>query len=133
MVIVPLFIFCYKRTKIHQTPFGSLKVAYSLNWCKSHNGEGAYLCGRKGVHITTPSEMIQVRLKDVIDGIGANVFACAMEHSIQNVFFLAPPLSRHYITQSNNVHQLTLSLALTFAPCVNNILTTDSCPYQQAR
>ena len=50
-----------------------------------------------------------------------------------NVFFFAPPLSRHYITQSSNVHQLTLSLALTLAPCSNNSLTTDSCPYQQAR
>ena len=28
---------------------------------------------------------------------------------------------------------LTLSLALTFAPCSKNSLTTDSCPYQQAR
>ena len=41
-------------------------------------------------------EVIQVGLKDVIDGISLNVFGCAMEHSIQNVFFLAPPLSRHY-------------------------------------
>ena len=81
-------------------------------------------------------EVIQVALKDTTDGIRANVFTCAMEHSIQNVFFLAPPLSRHYITRSteiNNVHQLTLSLALTFAPCFNNSLTIDSCPYQQAR
>ena len=87
---------------------------------------------KKRKHNNDYGEVIQVGLKDTTDGIRANVFTCAMEHSI-HVFFLAPPLSRHYITQSSNVHQLTLSLALTFAPCFNNSLTTDSCPYQQAR
>ena len=37
-------------------------------------------------------EVIQVGLKDTTDGSRTNVFGCAMEHSIQNVFFLAPPL-----------------------------------------
>ena len=37
-------------------------------------------------------EVIQVGLKDTTDAIRTNVFGCAMEHSIQNVFFLAPPL-----------------------------------------
>ena len=32
-----------------------------------------------------------------------------------------------------NFHYLTLSSALTFALCSNNSLTTDSCPYQEAR
>ena len=35
--------------------------------------------------------------------------------------------------KEENVPYLTLSSALTFAPCSNNSLTTDSCPYQQAR
>ena len=35
--------------------------------------------------------------------------------------------------RKGNVHYLTLSSALTFAPCSNKSLTTDSCPYQQAR
>ena len=87
---------------------------------------------KKRKHNNDYGEVIQVGLKDTTDGIRANVFTCAMEHSI-HVFFLAPPLSRHYITLSNNVHQLTLSLTLMFAPCFNNSLTTDSCPYQQAR
>ena len=87
---------------------------------------------KKRKHNNDYGEVIQVGLKDTTDGIRANVFTCAMEHSI-HVFFLAPRLSRHYITQSSNVHQLTLSFALMFAPCFNNSLTTDSCPYQQAR
>ena len=47
-----------------------------------------------------PGEVIQVGLKDVIDGIRLNVFGCAMEHSIQNVFFLDRPLSRHYTVKT---------------------------------
>ena len=35
--------------------------------------------------------------------------------------------------KEENVPYLTLSSALTIAPCSNNSLTTDSCPYQQAR
>ena len=36
-------------------------------------------------------EVIQVGLKDTTDGIRTNVFGCAMEHSIQNVFSLPHP------------------------------------------
>ena len=48
---------------------------------------------KKRKHNNDYGEVIQVGLKDTTDGIRANVFTCAMEHSI-HVFFLAPPLSR---------------------------------------
>ena len=35
--------------------------------------------------------------------------------------------------KEENVPYLTLSSTLTIAPCSNNSLTTDFCPYQQAR
>ena len=37
------------------------------------------------------------------------------------------------ISLFNVKNSLTLSLALTFAPCSNNSSTTNFCPYQQAR
>ena len=55
---------------------------------------------KKRKHNNDYGEVIQVGLKDTTYGIRANVFTCAMEHSI-HVFFLVPPLSRHYITLSN--------------------------------
>ena len=35
--------------------------------------------------------------------------------------------------RGSSSYQLTLSKALASAPCSNNSLATDSCPYQQAR
>jgi len=62
------------------------------------------------------------------------VAAVVMMMMVMMMMIFAPEYASHDFGSVSYVYiQLTLSTALTFAPCSSKSLATDSSPYQQAR